>query len=567
MYSRHHSTHTQARVTLLLGLMLAAPASPAAARAQEAAHVHATPAARATPATPATHGERATPLLDGLGDLHHPISTTDTLAQRYFDQGLRLAYAFNHGEAIRSFEEAARLDPSCAMCYWGKALALGPNINAPMDTAAAREAYAALRQARSLAARATDRERAYVDALAARYAAEPSADRAELDAAYAAAMREVARRAPDDPDAATLFAEALMDTSPWDYWKADGSPKPATREILSALERALARNPNHPGACHYYIHAVEAVYPERAVACAERLAALMPAAGHIVHMPGHIYIRVGRYNDAIQANVHAVHADEAYIAERRPEGVYPAGYYPHNFHFLAFAATLAGRSADAVEAARATARHTPIEAARQSPESQLQLAYPHLTLAKFGRWDDVLGEALPPADLRVASGIAHYARGLAFAAEGQWTEAQAALDSVTRAAADVAQGPSDAVLDIATHALRGEIAARCGQLDAAVGHYGTAMRLEDGLGYMEPPYWHTPIRHQLGALLLQAGRAREAEALYREDLRRFPENGWSLAGLRQSLAAQRKSVEAESVGRRFATAWRQADVPLTTSRR
>ena len=561
MYSRHDSTRARARATLLLGLMLALPA---AARAQEAAHVHTTQAAHAAPATP---GERPTPLLDGLGDLHHPISTTDTLAQRYFDQGLRLAYAFNHGEAIRSFEEAARLDPSCAMCYWGKALALGPNINAPMDTAAARQAYAALQRARSVAARATARERAYIDALAARYAAEPSAERAPLDAAYAAAMREVARRAPDDPDAATLFAEALMDTSPWDYWQADGSPKPATREILSALERALARNPNHPGACHYYIHAVEAVYPERAVACAERLAALMPAAGHIVHMPGHIYIRVGRYNDAIQANVHAVHADETYIAERRPEGVYPAGYYPHNYHFLAFAATLAGRSAEAVEAARATVRHTPVDVARQVPESQLQLAYSHLTLAKFGRWDDVLREPLPPADLRVASGLAHYSRGLAFAARGRWTDAQAALDSVTRAAADVGQGPSDAVLDIATHALRGEIAARRGQLEAAVGHYRTAMTLEDGLGYMEPPYWHTPVRHQLGAVLLQAGRAREAEALYREDLRRFPENGWSLAGLRQSLIAQRKSAEADTVGRRFVTAWQKADVPLTTSRR
>jgi len=557
MYSLRPSTHVVTRAALLLGLILALPA---AGRAQEAGHVHPTPASRA-----ASAAEGTAALLDGLGNLHHPIATANPLAQRYFDQGLRLTYAFNHGEAVRSFEEAARLDPGCAMCYWGKALALGPNINAPMDSAAARQAYAAVQQARSLAARAGERERAYIDALATRYAADPTADRATLDLAYAAAMREVARRAPDDPDAATLFAEAMMDTSPWDYWTANGEPKPATREILASLERALRLNPNHPGACHYYIHAVEAVHPERAVACAERLASLMPAAGHVVHMPAHIYIRVGRYNEAIDANVRAVHADETYIADRRPQGVYPAGYYPHNYHFLAFAAALAGRSADAIDAARGAARTTPVEAARQVPEFQLQLPYPHLTLAKFGRWDEVLREPLPPADLRIASGLAYYARGVALAAQGRSGEAQAALDSVTRAAADVTQGPSDVVLDIATQALRGAIASRRGELDAAIGHYTAAVKLEDSLEYMEPPYWHMPMRHALGAMLLQAGRAGEAEALYREDLRRFPENGWSLMGLSRSLAARGKSTEARAATGRFDAAWRRADVTLTAS--
>ena len=505
-------------------------------------------------------------LLTGLGNHRQAITTRHALAQRFFDQGLSLAYAFNHAEAARSFRDAARLDPQCAMCYWGAAFVLGPNINAAMDTAVAREAHDAAQKALTLAAKATPRERAYARALTKRYAASPVANRAPLDTAFAQAMQAVAREFPDDLDAATIYAEATMDLSPWTYWNADGSPRPGIAEAVATLENVLRRNPSHPGACHYYIHAVEAVYPERAVACAERLAALMPSAGHIVHMPGHIYIRVGRYNDAVEANVHAVHADETYIADQRPQGIYPLAYYPHNYHFMAFAATMAGRHAQAVDAARGVVRNVPLDVAAVVPELQLLLPYTHLTLATFGRWDDVLAEPTPPATLRFPTAMIAYARGVAFAATGRMDDASHALDSLRAIAAEVKASPHAELLQIAIHALLGEIHARRGQSAGAVDHFRTAMKIEDGLSYMEPPYWHYPIRHSLGAALLAAGRATEAEAIYREDLKRFPENGWSLYGLRQSLVAQGKTAEAATIGRRLDSAWRKADVRLSGSR-
>ncbi|MGH7358925.1 MAG: hypothetical protein ACREJR_08935 [Candidatus Rokuibacteriota bacterium] len=513
-------------------------------------------------------GQRADPppLLSGLGDHHLAISTSDTLAQRYFDQGLRLAYAFNHPEALRAFREAARLDPRCAMCEWGVAYVLGPNINAAMDTAAVPEAYAAAQKARQLAGSATERERALIEAMAVRYAATAPASRASLDTAYANAMRAVAARFPRDDDVAALYAEALMDTSPWSYWTEALQPRPYTGEMLAALEQALARTPRHPGVCHFYIHAVEAAYPRRAVACAERLAALMPNAGHIVHMPGHIYIRVGRYNDAIEANVHAVHVDESYIADQGAQSSYTAGYYPHNYHFLALAATLAGRSADAIAAARKVVEKTPAEVARVAPDLEGLLSYGHLALVTFGRWDEVLTEPLPPADLRFATALAQYARGVALAATGKRDQALAALDTVKAVSATVEAEPASTVLEIAALALDGEIAARTGRLDTAIERFGAAMALEDGLPYMEPPFWYYPIRHSLGALLLKAGRPADAERLYRQDLERFPENGWSLFGLRQSLVVQGKSRDAAAVKRRLDAAWSRADVTLTASR-
>lgn len=525
------------------------------------------PAYSTSPSEAALPGAKsAVPLYDGLGDHHHAITTSVPKAQQYFDQGLRLVYAFNHAEAIRAFEEGARLDPRCAMCYWGVALAYGPNINAPMDPESGKKAYAAVQQAAALADGVSEPERAYILALQKRYAAEPPEKRAELDAAYAQAMGEVARQYPDDLDAATLNAEALMDLSPWDYWTKDGAPYPRTKEILASLERVLARNPNHPGACHYYIHAVEAAQPERAVPCAERLAKLMPGAGHIVHMPAHIYLRVGRYADAIESNIHAVHADEQYIADQHPQGLYPAAYYPHNYHFLAFAATMAGRSGQAIDAARATASRVPIGVAREVPELQGLLAYPYLTLVRFGRWDEVLAEPMPPSDLPVATALVNYGRGVAYAAKGRQNEAQTALESVRKTAAELPQGTYKTVLEIADHALAGEIAARQGQPEAAVEHFTLAMQLEDSLQYMEPPYWYYPIRHSLGAALLQAGRAGEAESRYREDLKRFPENGWALHGLAASLRAQGKTEEAAQVEQRFRRAWRDADVRLVASR-
>ncbi|HXE58449.1 MAG TPA: hypothetical protein VNK43_10655, partial [Gemmatimonadales bacterium] len=298
------------------------------------------------------HHRDSVPLYRNLGDHRYRITTGVEAAQAYFNQGLRLYYAFNHAEAIRAFREAQRRDPDCAMCFWGEALAWGPNINAAMDSAAGVAAYAAVQRAVALEGRASTLERALIQALATRYAPVPPADRGALDSAYARAMADVARRHRDDHDVAVLHAEALMDLRPWNYWTREGRPYPGTAELVAQLERVIAANPRHPGACHFYIHAVEAVEPAKAVPCAERLAALMPGAGHLVHMPGHIYIRVGRYADAIKANEHAVHADETYIRDQRPGvGAYTAGYYPHNYDFLAFAAAMAGRSAQAMEAA------------------------------------------------------------------------------------------------------------------------------------------------------------------------------------------------------------------------
>jgi tetratricopeptide (TPR) repeat protein len=513
------------------------------------------------------------PLYDNLGTHHVAITTRVPKAQRYFDQGMRLAYGFNHGEAIRAFNEAARLDPDCAMCYWGAAYAYGPHVNAGMDSAAGVAAYAAAQQALSLAPRVKPWEQAYIRAVAQRYAAVPPADRAGLDSAYARAMGQVVRQFPNDLDAAALYAEALMDLRPWNYWdQKTGEPYPGTTEIVAQLERVLKANPSHPGACHYYIHAVEAVQPQKAVGCAERLAALMPGAGHMVHMPAHIYIRVGRYNDAIEQNVHAVHTDEMYIEGQKPQGIYSIGYYPHNYHFLAFAAAMAGRSRQAVEAARKTAATTPAEVARQVPPVEPFITYPFLTLTWFGRWDDVLALPLPPADLRFSVGLASYARGIAFAAKGQWGDASAALDTLRAAAAAItAQAEAGwvtpkTVLDIATQCLLAEIHARRNLLDGAIRYFRKAAEIEDGMQYIEPPDWYYPVRHSLGAVLLKGGRAAEAEQVYREDLKRFPENGWSLFGLAQALHAEGKHAEAAEVEARFRKAWEGADVRLTASR-
>jgi tetratricopeptide (TPR) repeat protein len=506
------------------------------------------------------------PLYTDLGTHSYVIGTAVPEAQRYFDQGLRLTYAFNHAEAMRAFEEAARLDPSCAMCYWGKALTLGPNINAPMDSASGIAAYEAVQHALSLAEQARPAEQAMIRALAQRYAAEPPASRAALDSAYARAMGEVVRQYPDDLEGVTLYAEALMDLSPWDYWNRDGSPRRDTPTILAQLERVLERNPDHPGACHFYIHAVEAAHPERAVACAERLASLMPGAGHLVHMPAHIYIRVGRWNDAIVANEHAVHADESYLADQRPEGIYPLAYYPHNYHFLSFAATMAGRREQAIAAARDLVERVPVDAAREIGELQGLLPYHHLTLVTFGRWEDVLRTPPPPVDLPFASALTEYARGVAFAATGGAAEAQEALERVGQAAAGADEGVARAVLEIAYHALAGEIDLRADRLDAAIGHFREAARLEDALPYMEPPFWYYPIRHSLGVALLKAGRAADAERIYREDLGRFPENAWSLAGLTASLRAQGRDADATDAARRLDQTLAQADVQLRASR-
>lgn len=555
----------------------AVPAAPANAEdtghtgAHEATGVHALD--RAAEYSSAGNAD-VPPLYDGLGDHRREITTASTQAQAYFDQGLRLQYAFNHAEAIRSYQAALAADPDCAMCRWGIALAAGNNINAGMDEAGGRLAYEAAGKAGALAGEASQPERMLIEAIAARYGPDPLANRVALDSAYARAMERVAEGFPQDADVLTLYAASLMNLSPWYYWEGpydDRTPRPGTLRIVSTLEDALEIDREHPGACHYLIHAVEAAFPERAVECADRLASLMPAAGHIVHMPGHIYIRVGRYRDAVEANRHAVHQDEAYIADQGQQSVYTGAYYPHNYHFMAFAATMAGMKQDALFAARTVSPKVPLEVARAVPFIQNAIVMPELTLLTFGEWEDVLNVSAPDASLELASVMHRYARGTALAALGRLDDARALLGELrteSREAAREAGGDEAAnpVLSIAAHALAGEIALRAGEPAAAVERFRQAAQLEDGMVYEEPPLWYYPTRHSLGRALLEAGDAEGAEQAYREDLTRFPENGWALFGLARSLEAQGRSSEAAEVRKQFEEAWQHADVDLTASR-
>lgn len=536
--------------------------------------------AQAPAATPAADTAQAStgvtvPLFDNLGDYHYPITTHSERAQRYFNQGLRLVYGFNHSEAIRAFQAAAQLDPTCAMAHWGIALALGPNINAPMETEAGQAAYQAIQQAVTLARHASPRERAYIEALSTRYAAEPeTADRAALDRAYAKAMRTLSQRYPGDLDAATLFAASLMNVRPWDYWTPDSQPKPGTLELVAALESVLERNPDHIGAIHYYIHAVEASsQPERALPYARRLAAQIPGSGHLVHMPSHIYLRLGLYEDSADSNVRAVEADEAYIEKEQPQGLYPAMYYPHNIDFLWASRQMEGRSENAIAAARRLAARTTPDVARQVPPLEGWTAMPLCAYARFGKWQDILNEPQPPEDLQYMTALWHYARALAFAATEQMEEAkkeQAQLEAIAQAmpADRMLMGRNSAtnLLSIASHVVAGELAAKQGKTDEAVKHLEEAVQIQDGLAYNEPPPWYYPVRQSLGAVLVAAGKNAEAEQVYRKDLALNPNNGWSLYGLAQSLRAQGKSQDATAVEEQFKKAWAKADVELTASR-
>lgn len=519
---------------------------------------------------------RIAPLLEGMGSHHHPITTTSPEAQQFFDQGLVLAYGFNHAEASRSFQEAARLDPDCAMCFWGQALVLGPNINTGMDAEDLPAAWLALERARELASGADPRERSYIRALGARYTEEAPEDRSHLDLAYADAMRELALAYPDDTDAGTLFAEAVMDTTPWDYWRQDGEPKPEIEEVLATLDSVLERDPGHPGANHLYIHAVELGRPEAGVAAAERLAEAAPGAGHLVHMPSHIYLRVGRYADAAEANVRAVAADEGYITACRKQGLYPLAYMPHNRHFLWAAATLSGRRDLALQAAREMAERQDMDAMREEGLGALQHFWitPLYALVRFGEWEAILEEAEPPADLVYPRGIWHFARGMAFTRLGRLDDAGAELERLTEIAADPVLesvtvwdlNTTATLVAVARESLAGELELARGKSESGLERLRLAAEYEDALYYDEPPPWHAPVRQYLGAALLDQGLYGEAEAVYREDLEEFPENGWSLFGLRQSLEAQGKNEEASAVDARFQESWQLADVTLAASR-
>jgi tetratricopeptide (TPR) repeat protein len=549
------------RASLAIGM--ASSAAVAIANAQE--HQH-------PPRQPTTGESTVTPLYDNLGTLEHPITTQSPVAQQYFNQGLRLIYAFNHDEAIKSFKQGIQHDSTCAMCYWGVAYALGPNINLPMDTSLAKPAWQAAQRALKLSSGVTALERAYIEALSKRYSSDPAANRAKLDSAYAEAMGLVAYAFPRGDDAATLYAEALMDLRPWNYWTNGGRPKaPSTLEQLAVLEKVVKRNPNHPGACHYYIHAIEASNEARkALPCAERLGSLMPGAGHLVHMPTHINIRLGQWELAADRNAHAVHADERFISERKPTGVYPMAYYPHNYHMMWYALNMLGRSKQALEAAQGVVKNVPADVVRQAPPLEYFSPTVLFTLARFSQWDEILKEPAPPKDLRYTTGVWHYVRGLAYTGQNKLDSARVERDSLIAinkampAEAYANLNSVQSLLGIAQEHLDGEMAAKEGKISEAVKHLKLAIAGEDELTYDEPPPWYLPIRQRLGAVLLAAGRPIQAEKAFREDLVRRPENGWSLHGLAQSLRAQNKKKAAAAVKERFKKAWTKADVQLTS---
>jgi tetratricopeptide (TPR) repeat protein len=515
----------------------------------------------------------APPLFDNLGSLHHPITTTSEQAQRYFDQGLRLVYAFNHEEALRSFEAAVHQDSQAAMPYWGIALALGPNINSSMEKKDEHRAIQMVQKAQRLAESATSVEQAYIEALVVRYVGRKGARRKGLDEAYAKAMRSVTQRFPEDADAATLFAEALMDLRPWDLWKPDGVPQPGTDEIVTTLESVLARNPDHPGACHYYLHAVEASsQPERALPCAERLPGLMPGAGHLVHMPAHIYMRVGKYHEAVERNQQAAQVDEQYFASQHPTGEYADGYYTHNLHFLWASLAMEGRNGEAMKAARDLTATITAEEASKDRGKEFYLPTPIYSMIRFGRWEELLKEPAPPKGLRLMEGMWRLGRGLALVATGRFLGAEgelvvlAGLTKQIRRERTTEEKTERALLKIAERVLAGELAVRRQRHDDAIRLFEDAIKMEEALPYSEPPLWPLSMRHHLGTALLLVGRPSEAEAVYHADLLRYPDNGWALNGLIQSLRAQHNDSQAAEVEDRFKKAWAHADCIPVASR-
>lgn len=514
----------------------------------------------ATPPKPVT-------LMGGLGSHHHPVSTRNREAQRYFDQGLTLMYAFNHDEAARSFRRAAELDPKLAMAWWGVALAMGPNYNLPaVDPEQAKTAYAALQKALKLADGAPEHEREYIKALAARYAADPKADGKKLLVAYADAMRELARRYPDDLDAATLFAESAMNLRPWKLWTSDGKPAEGTEEIVRVLESVLNRNPDHPGANHYYIHAVEASpTPERALPSAARLATLCPAAGHLTHMPAHIYMRVGDYEAAARSNEKAIEADRAYLKQSGAKGIYPMMYFSHNMHFLSAARAAQGRFADAIKAANELVDHVGPHI-KDMPMLEGFVPTPTMVLLRFRRWDDILASPRPDRQLLITTAVWHFARGMAYAHQGQFKEAEqerkdflATRDAIPADAPYSDMNSARSVLQVAEGMLDAQLALTRKDAKTAIATLKKTVALEDALHYMEPADWWLPVREMLGVALLQNGEAAEAEKVFRADLERNRLSGRSLFGLVAALRLQKQDHAARMVQLQFERAWKRAD--------
>lgn len=513
------------------------------------------------------------PLFEGLGSHSHKITTRSAEAQKYFDQGLRFLFGFNHGAAIRSFQEAARLDPSCAMAHWGVALASGPHINFPfVPPPAAELAWKELTLARENAAGATAEEQALIEALATRYANPQPEDRSGLDKAYSDAMREVWKKFPNDADAGVLFAEAMMDLRPWDQWTPEGKPEPGTDEILATLNAVLKLDINHPFANHLYIHAVEASgNPERAVPAADRLRDLQPGIPHMVHMPSHVYIRVGRWDDAVEANIKAVESERRYRAIAGPPHGIIIAYNAHNEHMLAYAAMMSGRKTLAMEQIRAMVAKLP-EDFLKDWGMEVFVAMPYEVMIRFGMWDEILAEPEHPDWMPFCNAMRHAARAIALAVrDGNVAGARAEQEEFLAAAKQVpadeyaGNNTSPLLLAVATPMLEGELLYREGKVDEAVAKLRDAVAAEDALRYDEPPGWILPVRHSLGATLMQEGRYAEAEEVYRDDLVRLPNNGWSLFGLSEALRYQRKHEEADVIDRQFKAEWAHADVALKSS--
>ncbi len=532
---------------------------------------------------PAPMGEKQfegqiAPILEGMGAHGFALSAGSDTANQFFNQALALTYGFNHLEAGRSYQQVAALEPNAAIAHWGQALVLGPNINGAMESASVKPAFDAIQKALALQAHASDKEKGLIQALSTRYSRDESlADRSTLDEAYAQSMRTLVARYPEDPNIRTLLAEALMVIHAWDYWMGDGRPKEWTPEILEVLETGLERHPKHAGLIHYYIHAVEASKdPGRALAGADMLRNLVPGAGHLVHMPSHIYIRTGRYQDGVEANEKAIVVDNNYIAQCRQQGIYPVAYVPHNRHFLWAMASMQGNSKKAIAAAEHMAQHIDVQLMRESGYGTLQHYWvtPSYAHVRFGQWDKVLETVKPDSDLIYPLGVWHYARGIALTAKGELESAQEELKQLQTIAANEALknvtvweiNNAYDVMTIASLVLHGELSAKAQRFDEAIVALRKAAALEDSLNYNEPSDWHYPVRQSLGAVLLEAKNFAEAEKAYREDLEVFPENGWSLYGLSLALRGQGKETEADAVHERFKSAWTRADISLSSSR-
>ena len=522
------------------------------------------PAAKAAASAAPGAGVADQPLIAGLGTRSFKITTKSTQAQEYFDQGLRLAWNFNHAEAQRAFKKAQLLDPFCAMCYWGEAYVLGPNINVPMDPNASAPAAAAAAKAKELAGKASPREQALIAAVAARYSTDPRLERPMLDEAYASAMASAAAKFPDDLDILALYAESLMDRSPWNYWEVDGQrPREVVAPLVQTLEKVLKKDPNHIGAIHLYIHAVEAsADAKRAEAFADKLAKLAPNAGHLVHMPAHIYYRLGRYKDSLSINQTAVKVDESYIKQFAPQGVYPLGYYSHNLHFVMVSAQMSGEAEIVTTAAAKLAGNIPDEVAKAVPLVVPMKAGPYFAHAQFSELPVVLSLADPGKDLPYLQVAWRYARGVAFAQSGNLEAARtqvAEIDrlvSTTDYSAFTAWGiPAKDVGRIAAHVVRARIAQGANNLDGAIRELEAAVAIQDTLPYMEPPYWYYPVRQTLGAVLLLKGDAQRARDAFRESLQKTPNNAWSLYGLKTSFEKQGMQAEAREAEKYLSRAW------------